>query len=330
MIVLWGLPRDGPLAKVADVLAKGRAEVAFVDQMDTVGHQLELSVGIAVQGVIHLGERQVPLEDVLSVYVRPYDFRRIPAVARAGSLSELWKHAEAFDDALLTWTEVTDALVVNRSSAMASNNSKPYQSLMIADAGFSTPATLLTNDCDELFEFHAAHAGVIYKSISGVRSVVRRLDIDERDRMSKLKWCPTQFQAFVPGVDYRVHVVHDQAFVCRVTSAAVDYRYGARDGLAPSLSAATLSDEVTDRCIRLSRSLGLVIAGIDLRQTDAGETYCFEVNPSPGFSYFEDATGQPIAAAVAELLRHPPTMPPVVESGLAAASKPSGPSHVAH
>jgi hypothetical protein len=30
--------------------------------------------------------------------------------------------------------------------------------------------------------------------------------------------------------------------------------------------------------------------------------YFFEVNPSPGFTYFEDVTGQPIAAAVARLL----------------------------
>jgi D-alanine-D-alanine ligase-like ATP-grasp enzyme len=48
--------------------------------------------------------------------------------------------------------------------------------------------------------------------------------------------------------------------------------------------------------------MGLLLAGIDLRRTDDGEWCCFEVNPSPGFSFYEDHTGQPIAAAVAELL----------------------------
>jgi hypothetical protein len=30
--------------------------------------------------------------------------------------------------------------------------------------------------------------------------------------------------------------------------------------------------------------------------------YCFEVNPSPGFSYYEANAGQPISTAVAEYL----------------------------
>ncbi|MER3479214.1 MAG: RimK domain-containing protein ATP-grasp, partial [Meiothermus sp.] len=30
--------------------------------------------------------------------------------------------------------------------------------------------------------------------------------------------------------------------------------------------------------------------------------YCFEINPCPGFAYYEQHTGQPISAALAELL----------------------------
>lgn len=60
--------------------------------------------------------------------------------------------------------------------------------------------------------------------------------------------------------------------------------------------------EVTLRCFDLAKRLGLPLAGIDLRRTPDGEWYCFEVNPSPGFTYYEWNTGQPIAAAVAGLL----------------------------
>ncbi len=49
--------------------------------------------------------------------------------------------------------------------------------------------------------------------------------------------------------------------------------------------------------------MGLLVAGIDLRLTPDDEWYCFEVNPSPGFTFYEDAGGQPIAAAIAGLLR---------------------------
>ena len=54
---------------------------------------------------------------------------------------------------------------------------------------------------------------------------------------------------------------------------------------------------------RNGSGLGLVLSGIDLRRTPAGDYYCFEVNPSPGFIFYERATGQPISEAVALLLR---------------------------
>jgi D-alanine-D-alanine ligase-like ATP-grasp enzyme len=53
---------------------------------------------------------------------------------------------------------------------------------------------------------------------------------------------------------------------------------------------------------RLATAIGLPSAGIDLRRTQEGRWYCFEVNPSPGFTFYQDATGQRIAEAVAILL----------------------------
>jgi D-alanine-D-alanine ligase-like ATP-grasp enzyme len=42
------------------------------------------------------------------------------------------------------------------------------------------------------------------------------------------------------------------------------------------------------------------VAGIDLRRTPSGEWYCFEVNPSPAYSWF-DLDGR-IATAIARFL----------------------------
>ena len=52
----------------------------------------------------------------------------------------------------------------------------------------------------------------------------------------------------------------------------------------------------------LGARLGLELVGIDLLLTDAGEAYCFEINPSPAFSFFERHTDQPIARAIAMAL----------------------------
>jgi hypothetical protein len=42
----------------------------------------------------------------------------------------------------------------------------------------------------------------------------------------------------------------------------------------------------------------------DLKETPDGEYYCFEVNPCPGFLYYERHTHQPISTALASLLHH--------------------------
>ena len=65
---------------------------------------------------------------------------------------------------------------------------------------------------------------------------------------------------------------------------------------------ATLDSALAGKCRDLAHGLGLLAAGVDLRLTPDGEWFCFEVNPSPAFTYYESATGQPMAEAMAELL----------------------------
>jgi glutathione synthase/RimK-type ligase-like ATP-grasp enzyme len=140
-------------------------------------------------------------------------------------------------------------------------------------------------------------AEVIYKSISGVRSVVRKLSSERLASLGDVKWCPTQFQRFIPGVDYRVHVVGPELFACEILSDSDDYRY------APSeLRGCDLPQEIAEACFRLSNRLHLPLCGIDLRRTPQGEWYCFEVNPSPAYTCFETVSQAPISAAIASML----------------------------
>jgi len=109
--------------------------------------------------------------------------------------------------------------------------------------------------------------GVIYKSISGVRSVVGQLGPDHEHRLDNLRWCPTQLQQYVAGTDWGVHVVGDALFACEICSRATDYRYAAHEGVGVELHPGTLLADCPDGCRRLAAALGLVGAGIDLRRT---------------------------------------------------------------
>ncbi|MEU3620128.1 glutathione synthase [Streptomyces sp. NPDC006872] len=300
MILLWGLLEDAPLAHVHAELRRRDAPVVLVDQRAVLRSGIRVEVGDRVGGAITVGDTRVDLEDVTAAYVRPYDAWRIGAVARAGRDSDECRHACEFDDSLWQWCELTDACVVNQPSRMAGNSSKPRQSVTIRAHGFRVPDTLVTTDADAVRAFAADRERVVYKSVSGVRSVVSRLRPDD-ERLDDLAWCPTQFQEYVPGVDYRVHVVGDDVFCSRIESAADDYRYAARQGAEVSLEPACLPDDLPDRCRELAAGTGLRLAGIDLRRTPEGAWYCFEVNPSPAFTFY-DRHGQGIAGTVARLL----------------------------
>jgi glutathione synthase/RimK-type ligase-like ATP-grasp enzyme len=193
--------------------------------------------------------------------------------------------------------------VVNRIASMASNCSKPFQAQAILRHGLRIPETLITSDPQAVREFAGAVGRVVYKSISGIRSIVRELDAADLDRLEQIRWCPVQFQAFVEGRNVRVHTVGERVFATAISSGATDYRYARRQcGEPAELEAVEVTDDLAERCVALSGDLDLPFAGIDLKVTPDDEVYCFEVNPSPAYSYYESQTGQPISAALARYL----------------------------
>ena len=298
-ILLWGLREDPPMAAVWNALERMKCRKIFIDQRAPLDTAIDLTVGESVDGVLRVKGENVDLAEVKSFYLRPFDAREIPNIARAGERSELWRRAVEQQDALLTWAEITPALVLNRGSHMASNSSKPYQCASIASFGFRVPETLITTDAQAALEFRVQHREVIYKSISSVRSIVSRMTDAHLHRLNNIVSCPTQFQRYIPGTDYRVHVVGEKVFSCMVTSDADDYRYAEEPvGMHPC----ELPAEIAERCVRMATSMNLMLSGIDLRCTPHGDWYCYEVNPSPAFTVFEARTGQPITQAVAELL----------------------------
>jgi glutathione synthase/RimK-type ligase-like ATP-grasp enzyme len=299
MIVLWGIAEERPMAAVRAVLADERAPIFVLDQRAIMELSLEMTVGATVEGRLIGPAGSVDLSDITAIYARPYDPTMIPSIARADAASHPRQHAIALHQGFRAFTELTRALVLNRIAAMGANSSKPYQLAMVRALGFSVPETLVTTDPQVARVFLDEQRDVIYKSISDVRSVVSRVTADQRGRLDAITGCPTQFQAYVPGTDIRVHVVGDRVFPCEVESDAVDYRYP--DGRQVRRRATTLPDEIAERCVTGAHGMGLPLAGIDLRLTPNGEWYCFEVNPSPAFSFF-DLDGE-IARAVAALLR---------------------------
>jgi glutathione synthase/RimK-type ligase-like ATP-grasp enzyme len=298
-ILLWGLPSDPPIAAVADALRRAGSPTMLLDQHAALDTQVEMNVVGDVEAMLHMGDERLDLSRVKAVYLRPYDSRELPSVVGAQQPSAAMSHALAVQDMMLSWSELTPAVVLNRPSHMATNNSKPYQALWIESLGFKIPCTLLTTDAEAALQFWRRHGTVIYKSMSGIRSIISRVTEAHTARFDDIASCPTQFQQYIAGSEYRVHVVGETVFACKIVSAADDYRYATEPA---DMQPCDLPQDVSERCRVLARSMQLSLAGIDLRCAGDGSWYCFEVNSSPGFTYFEQRTGQPIAEAIAQLL----------------------------
>jgi hypothetical protein len=300
MILLWGMSGDEPLMSVLGSLRRRGTRYALLDQRDVLDTTVELTAGARLGGTISVGDRRIPLDEVTAVYLRQYDARKLPEVVEAGKQAE--ERVNSVESALWSWVEGTNARVVNRPTAMASNGSKPYQAAIIRAAGFKVPPTLITTDVEAAREFWARHGTIVYKSVSAERSIVSRLGPDDEGRLDDIASCPTQLQRHIPGQDVRVHVVGNDLFPAAVQSGADDYRYSRRQGLTTDMEHCELPPEVADRCRAVAAKLDFLLAGIDLRRTPEGEWYCFEVNPSPCFTYFQEKTCQPISEALTSLL----------------------------
>jgi len=302
MILLWGHASDSALKAVYESLYRMGAKIGFFDQRMVLETQIDLAVSSEVSGTMRIKDELIDLAEVSAAYIRPFDSRWLSKIAAAGVDSTEWQHAVRIEDALLSWAEVAPAFLINRPAAMASNTSKPYQAEQIRAQGFEIPATLVTTDPEAVQTFWEKHVEVIYKSVSSARSVVSRLSAEHLGRLNDISWCPTQFQEYIPGNDYRVHVVGDEIFGCEIRSEADDYRFAFAQQERVELRAFDLPEEVAQRCRSLTTALGLVVAGIDLRCTADGRWFCFEANAVAGFTYYQEACNHHIDDAIARLL----------------------------
>ncbi|HET7153046.1 MAG TPA: ATP-grasp domain-containing protein [Candidatus Kapabacteria bacterium] len=298
MILLWGLLEDPPMCMVYEELIDLDADIFFLDHKEVFTADIEFKYGDTVdEAWLHAGGRTLDLNRVTAVYARPYDYRQYDEMQDKAADDSLAVRASGFEGQLQSWIDSSEALVVNRSEASASNGSKPYQLALIRKAGFHIPETFITNEPESAQMFLQKNPDSVFKSISSVRSIVHKVSDAHIKDLNDVEWCPTLFQKTVPGHNYRVHVLGSQIFAVRIESDALDYRYG-----NTRMEAVELPHDIAEKCRKITSGLGLHFSGIDLMRTPDDEWYCFEVNPSPGYSYFQNESGVPISKALARFL----------------------------
>jgi hypothetical protein len=311
MILVVSHDGDDHLAPVLDHLSRPGCEVVVVDTSRIPAETAVVADydGDAVSFTIRRadGGRTDLARCGSGWWRRPLPQRLDP---RIGDLDEAsWAVNECFEamsgvwDALpLTW--------VSPPRATERAMMKTWQLAVAPGVGLVTPRTVVTNDPEAARSF-VDTVGVgrtVCKAFSATEAswretrMVGQAELAVIDRVSL---APVIFQEFVPAeVDLRVILVGDEVFAAEVHSQDLDYPLDFRLRLdSVRIRETRLPDEVTDSLRLLLKVAGLRYGAVDMRRTPAGEHVFLEINPAGQWLFVEDATGQPVSAAMAALLR---------------------------
>ncbi len=299
MILLMGIPSETPVRLLAEACKKKRISYTLFNQRQQEKWKIDVDHVHIDDSCLWNGTACFRIGDCKGLYLRTMDQAQVPEYTGSKNKDEI---NSMYNRLFRLLDADTTCRITNAPSVQMSNNSKPYQSLVIQQHGLHIPDMCITSNEEEARNFLAGYKSVIYKSISGTRSVVKQVDAQSLQNLYKIKYCPVQFQECVTGYNVRVHVIGKQAIATKICSDAVDYRYAHTEDKTTTLESYVLPDDVAEKCICLAHSLKLPFAGIDLMFANDGRVICFEVNPSPGYSYYERNTGQLISHALAEYL----------------------------
>jgi glutathione synthase/RimK-type ligase-like ATP-grasp enzyme len=194
--------------------------------------------------------------------------------------------------------------IANRPSNAYCSYAKPYQLRMLAEAGLRVPRTLVTNIREEAHRFYdECNEQVICKGVSNILTLALVLQAKQFTRLDFLPHSPTLLQEHIEGMDYRVHVIGDEAYVTRLVSPSENYGYGLEtEDQDILMEAATFPPKIIEMCVAVTRQLGLIVSGISFRETRHGDLIALKLNPCPNFSVYESRSGQPISRAIVDYL----------------------------
>lgn len=163
------------------------------------------------------------------------------------------------------------------------------------------------------------HPSVVLKPISTVSpknengeslAMFTRLIDPNTISLTGLDKTPAIFQQAITdiGAELRVTVVGDKTFAAVVDGSDTndptvrDWRVGYYTGNFKAEAFDELPPDLAERCVALTKRLGLQYGAIDLIIDKQGKEWFLEINPNGQWAFVEDQTSQPIGRAIADLL----------------------------
>lgn len=312
VLILTGA-RDQTAAAVAHELQRHPVRVVAMDTGD-FPLQLRLAAMLSESGwtgrlADHSGDG-VELERLAGVYYRrPTRFRLPAGMSETDRVFATAEARHGLGGVLIS----LGAQWVNDPGRIAVAEYKPVQLAVAGRCGLRVPATLITNDRAAAAEF-ADRLGrpIVCKALSsiafseaGQTRIIFTTPV-EVDQMTRAEVAATAhlLQAQVPKRhDVRVVMIAGTAFAVEIRArseqAHLDWRL---DYHALTYQVIEPPDDVVAGMRRVLDTFGLLFAAFDFGVDRDGIWWFYEVNPNGQWLWLAEATGLPIASALAAAL----------------------------
>lgn len=216
---------------------------------------------------------------------------------------------------LLTTIDNNNITLVSSPRSISCANSRFFQTQAARAAGFSIPDTVVANCPQEIRKFAQEHASdwfaikriSSHSKLEGTQAffTARISRADLLRKAEQVSLCPTLVQEYVDKLcEYRVTVIGDRVFVCRLYSqetptASIDWRQANPDLVRHEI----VTDPYLEaKALRVVRHLGLRFGAIDLIERRNGDVVFLEINPNGQWLWLEEITGAKMSDSMADLL----------------------------
>ncbi len=214
------------------------------------------------------------------------------------------------------WEAISSNNWINHPRMNVRANNRVLQWKTAWTLGFKIPDTTVTNSpasvCSvwenrhEEFAVKVLNQTVIEKNGKMYSMYTKLLDAEIMEEIARVELCPIILQPYIKKKrEWRVTVVGNKVFSCIINSqssdrANLDWRRYDMDNV-PHL-AGDLPKDIENKCLALTKELGLCFGAIDLIEKPTGEFVFLEINPNGQWAWVEALTGLPISHAIAEQL----------------------------
>ncbi|MEO3793410.1 MvdC/MvdD family ATP grasp protein [Nonomuraea sp. B10E15] len=197
---------------------------------------------------------------------------------------------------------------INHPWRIAAAEHKPLQLATARTAGFTIPATLITNRMADARAFADEHGPIIYKPLrmtpldgaDGQPATIWATPVNSDQLDQRVNHAAHLFQARVhKAADIRITAVGNRLFCVRIESGMLDWR---QDYEKHRYVVVDPPPTITEACMAYLKHLDLRFAAFDFAVTDDGRWVFLEANPNGQWAWLQDATRLPIAPAIADLL----------------------------